>query len=124
MGVWRVKDPEGTMPVSLQNNLSELDTLLADLNSAKYSGDTAGADTTTRSIVSNSYAYGDYYSDYDSSVGDQKAPERPPPPNTYQRPEPIKSMITLHYPSHLYLLVKRSWKRRLELDPEGKGVWL
>jgi len=86
------------MPVSLQNNLSELDTLLADLNSAKYSGDTGGADTTTRSIVSNSYAYGDYYSDYDSSVGDQKAPERPPPPNTYQRPEPIKGDYSSYKP--------------------------
>lgn len=77
------------MPVSLQNNLSELDTLLADLNSAKYSGDT-GVDTTSRSVVSNYYAYGDYYSDLDSCVGDQKPPERPPPPKTYSRPEPAK----------------------------------
>merc|ERR1719234_1773580 len=73
----------GEMPVSLQNNLSELDTLLADLNNAKYSGDT-GVDTGSRSVVSTAYAYGDYYSDLDSCVGDQKPPERPPPP----KPEP------------------------------------
>jgi len=69
------------MPVvSLQNNLSELDNLLADLNSARYNGETA--DSASRSLVSTSYAYGDYYSDLDSCLED-KPPERPPPPKTY-----------------------------------------
>lgn len=91
---------EGTnskMPVSLQNNLSELDTLLADLNSAKYSGETV-VDSATRSVISNSYAYGDYYSDLDSCAGDHKPPERPPPPKTYARPEPVKGDYSSYKP--------------------------
>jgi len=86
----------GEMPVSLQNNLSELDTLLADLNNAKYSGDT-GVDTGSRSVVSTAYAYGDYYSDLDSCVGDQKPPERPPPPKSYTRPEPVRGEYSSSY---------------------------
>jgi len=85
------------MPVSLQNNLSELDTLLADLNSAKYSGDTGG-DTGSRSAVSTAYAYGDYYSDLDSCVGDSKPPERPPPPKAYNRPEPVRGEYSNYKP--------------------------
>jgi len=65
------------MPVSVQNNLSELDTLLAELSNAKYT-----RDSTSRSVISTSYVYGDYYSDLDSCVGD-KPPNRPPPPINY-----------------------------------------
>jgi len=69
------------MPVSLQNNLSELDTLLADLDNARYNGETA--ESICRSNVSNScYAYGDYYSDLESCLG-EKPPERPPAPKSY-----------------------------------------
>jgi len=71
------------MPVSLQSNLNELDTLLADLNSAKYR-----VEQDTSRVVSgsqsNSYAYGDYSSDFDSGTEDrEKAPQRPPPPSGY-----------------------------------------
>lgn len=108
------------MTVSLQNNLSELDTLLADLNSARYAaeqndhdrqeepgeGATVSAKTSAAnyaavssaktsfstsnygevsaktSFSNSNYAYGDYYSDLDSSL-DEKAPSRPPPPASY-----------------------------------------
>ena len=59
------------MPVSVQNNLSELDTLLADLSNARYTGQ----DSAVRSINSTNYAYGDYYSDLESSLED-KPPNR------------------------------------------------
>jgi len=87
------------MPVSLQNNLSELDTLLADLNSAKYRVE---QDTRTVSgSVSASYAYGDYYSDLDS-VADDKAPDRPPPPSTYEPKKRSKGKPNVPDPHLLY----------------------
>jgi len=72
------------MPVSLQNNLSELDSLLADLDSARYDGETTEkSESIYRSNISNScYAYGDYYSDLESCLG-EKPPERPPAPKSY-----------------------------------------
>ena len=65
------------MTVSLHNNLSELDTLLADLNNARYAAENNNIQVEGgRSTVSNSnYAYGDYYSDLDSSI-DDKPPSR------------------------------------------------
>ena len=62
------------MPVSVQNNLSELDTLLADLSNARYSGQD-NVDSAARSVISTTYAYGDYYSDLESCVG-EKPPSR------------------------------------------------
>jgi len=81
-----------TMPVSVQNNLSELDTLLADLSNARYTGQENG-DSAARSVVSTTYAYGDYYSDLESCTG-EKPPSRPPPPSGYgpaKAKEPQKS---------------------------------
>lgn len=79
------------MPVSLQNNLNELDNLLADLNSARYTGGTA--DSASRSLISTTYAYGDYYSDLDSCLED-KPPERPPPPKSYSTKTSSKTTVT------------------------------
>jgi len=76
---------EVDMPVNLQSNLTELDTLLADLNSAKYRVEQENRITSTNGSVSASYAYGDYYSDLDSA-GEDRGPERPPPPSTYAAP--------------------------------------
>jgi uncharacterized CHY-type Zn-finger protein len=73
------------MPVSVQNNLSELDTLLADLSNARYSAQD-NADSAARSVISTTYAYGDYYSDLESCVG-EKPPSRPPPPSGYAPPK-------------------------------------
>lgn len=81
-----------SMPVSVQNNLSELDTLLADLSNARYTGQENG-DSAARSVVSTTYAYGDYYSDLESCTG-EKPPSRPPPPSGYgpaKAKEPQKS---------------------------------
>ena len=64
----RVGDSTTTMPVSISNNISELDTLLADLSNARY------ACQDTKSVNSTNYAYGDY-SDLESYGGD-KPPER------------------------------------------------
>ena len=69
---------QSSMPVSaVDSNLSELDTLLADLNNARYAAENNNIQAEGgRSTVSNSnYAYGDYYSDLDSSI-DDKPPSR------------------------------------------------
>jgi len=84
-------------PVSLQRNLTELDSLLADLNSTKYRVNNQSR--VNGSVESTSYAYGDYYSDLDSA-GEEKAPERPPPPSTYAAPKQSStSGSTLQVPS-------------------------
>lgn len=86
------------MPVSLQSNLTELDSLLADLNSAKYR-----VEQDTRVVsgsISNSYAYGDYSSDFDSGA-EEKAPQRPPPPNSYTKNKPnVPDQHLLHPDYH------------------------
>jgi len=83
----KIEEPvKQRMPVSVQNNLSELDTLLADLSNARYTGQNGqqdSADEASRSVISTTYAYGDYYSDLESSLGTDKPPSRPPPPKNY-----------------------------------------
>ena len=67
------------MPESVQNKLSELDTLLANLSNARYAGQTGqkdSADQASRSVISTAYAYGDYYSDLEYNVGRDKPPNR------------------------------------------------
>jgi len=94
----------GMPAVSLQSNLSELDTLLADLNTVKYRVE---QENRLPGSGSASYAYGDYYSDLDSTNED-RAPDRPPPPQSYAGPSKTKTKVpnpnllappSTHYPS-------------------------
>ena len=65
--------------LSTQNNLSDLDAMLNDLNSSKYDP--------AKSI--SSAGYGDYYSDYYAEP-DGSAPARPPPPSGYKQDKKSK----------------------------------
>lgn len=76
-----VRGPHGGTAGNIQTNLTELDSLLADLNSAQYM-EKRVVGGGHQSVVSNSYAYGDYYSDLES-YNDDRPPNRPPPPANY-----------------------------------------
>lgn len=58
----------------MQNNLSELDAMLHDLSSSKY--------TSRSAMASASMMEGDYSSDYGGTLA-SNAPRRPPPPKSY-----------------------------------------
>jgi len=125
------------MTVSLHNNLSELDTLLADLNNARYAAENNNIQVEGgRSTVSNSnYAYGDYYSDLDSSI-DDKPPSRPPPPQSYSTPHksgnkgstspmpPIVQRKPRKPPKLMHVLVPGEKRRVHDLAKENREDYL
>jgi len=104
-----------TMP-TLQSNLSELDILLADLNSARYTSNIS------HSVTTNNQINGDYSSDLDYCL-EEKPPVRPPPPADYAdhkemkaspvSPLPPITRISRRKPPKLMHVLKNDNKRKV-----------